>query len=169
MLFVTNLIWNSFTSQNSTSHTQFRQCFVTSRSDLESRNIFSDLSIVSLTFLQLNGWLKCSLCRKNWFFSLLPAIFFELPITRTFFDFPWRFGSRLYWRLLTALQPPYTHRNSLRPHQMHSHYKRLFLSHLLHKYPSSHSDLHLTTHAGKSFSFLDVKVSLNDGIWKTVL
>ena len=23
--------------------------------------------------------------------SLLPAIFFELPITRTFFDFPWRF------------------------------------------------------------------------------
>ena len=25
-------------------------------------------------------------------FSLLLAIFFELPITRTFFDFPWRFG-----------------------------------------------------------------------------
>ena len=24
-------------------------------------------------------------------FSLLPAIYFELPITRTFFDFPWRF------------------------------------------------------------------------------
>ena len=37
-------------------------------------------------------WLKCSLCSKNCFFSLLPAIFFELPITRTFFDFPWRFG-----------------------------------------------------------------------------
>ena len=36
-------------------------------------------------------WLKCSLCSKNCFFSLLPAIFFELPITRTFFDFPWRF------------------------------------------------------------------------------
>ena len=25
-------------------------------------------------------------------FSLLLVIFFELPITRTFFDFPWRFG-----------------------------------------------------------------------------
>ena len=36
-------------------------------------------------------WLKCSLCSKNCFFSLLLAIFFELPITRTFFDFPWRF------------------------------------------------------------------------------
>ena len=35
--------------------------------------------------------LKYSLCSNNCFFSLLPAIFFELPITRTFFDFPWRF------------------------------------------------------------------------------
>ena len=35
-------------------------------------------------------WLKCSLCGKNCF-SLLPAIFFELPITRTYFDFPWRY------------------------------------------------------------------------------
>ena len=34
------------------------------------------------------------------FFSLLPAIFFELPITRTFFDFPFKvraIGSRLYF------------------------------------------------------------------------
>ena len=36
-------------------------------------------------------WLKCSLCSKNCFITLLSAIFFELPITRTFFDFPWRF------------------------------------------------------------------------------
>ena len=37
-------------------------------------------------------WLKCSLCSKNcFFFTLLSAIFFELPITRTFFDFPWMF------------------------------------------------------------------------------
>ena len=36
-------------------------------------------------------WLECSLCSKNCFFSLLPAISFEFPITRTFFDFPWRF------------------------------------------------------------------------------
>ena len=36
-------------------------------------------------------WLKCSLYGKNWVFFLLPAIFFELPITRTFFYFPWRF------------------------------------------------------------------------------
>ena len=28
-------------------------------------------------------WLKCSLCSKNCFFTLLSAIFFELPITRT--------------------------------------------------------------------------------------
>ena len=34
-------------------------------------------------------WLKCSLYKL--FFSLLPTIFFQLPITRTFFDFPWRF------------------------------------------------------------------------------
>ena len=27
--------------------------------------------------------LKCSLCSKNCFFSLLPTIFFQLPITRT--------------------------------------------------------------------------------------
>ena len=31
-----------------------------------------------------------------------------------------------------------------------------------------HLNLHLTTHACKSFSFLDVKVSLNDGIIETV-
>ena len=37
-------------------------------------------------------WLKCSLCSENCsLISLLPAIFFELPMTRTFFDFPWRF------------------------------------------------------------------------------
>ena len=31
----------------------------------------------------------------------------------------------------------HTHGNSLRPHQVHSHYKRIFLYHLLHKYPSA--------------------------------
>ena len=37
-------------------------------------------------------WLKCSLCSKNCFLPfLLLAIFFEPPITRTFFVFPWRF------------------------------------------------------------------------------
>ena len=45
-------------------------------------------------------WLKCSLCSKNCFFYfLLSAIFFELPITRTFFRFPLKvrvIGSRLY-------------------------------------------------------------------------
>ena len=45
----------------------------------------------------------------------------------------------------------HTHGNSLRPHQVHSHYKRIFLFHLLHKYPSSPLlNLHLTTHACKS-------------------
>ena len=44
-------------------------------------------------------WLRCSLCSKNCFFTLLSAIFFELPITRTFFRFPLKvrvIGSRLY-------------------------------------------------------------------------
>ena len=49
-------------------------------------------------------WLKCSLCSKNCFFSLLPAIFFEFPITRTpdnsnLFRLPWKvrvIGSQLY-------------------------------------------------------------------------
>ena len=53
-------------------------------------------------------WLKCSLCSKNCFFSLLPAIFFEVAITQTpdnsnLFrsDFPWRFelsGLNCIWR-----------------------------------------------------------------------
>ena len=49
-------------------------------------------------------WLKCSLCSKNRFFTLLSAIFFELPITQTpdnsnLFWFPLKvqvIGSRLY-------------------------------------------------------------------------
>ena len=39
MLFVTNLTWDSFTSQNACS---IRLCFVTLHSDLWSRNIFPD-------------------------------------------------------------------------------------------------------------------------------
>ena len=54
-------------------------------------------------------WLKCSLCSKN-FFTLLLAIFFELPvlklpITRTFFWFPlkvWVIGSWLYIMMTTV-------------------------------------------------------------------
>ena len=51
-------------------------------------------------------WLKCSLCSKNcFFFPLLPAIFCELPITKTpynsnLFRFPFKvrvIGSQLYW------------------------------------------------------------------------
>ena len=53
-------------------------------------------------------WLKCSLCSKNCFFSLLPAIFFELPITQTphnsnLFRFPLKvrvIGSQLYFSYL---------------------------------------------------------------------
>ena len=37
-------------------------------------------------------WLKCSLCCKNCSFPYSRAIIFaELPMTRTVFDFPWRF------------------------------------------------------------------------------
>ena len=38
-----------------------------------------------LTFLQLNVFKIFTVTAQ---FSFLPAIFFELPITRTFFDFP---------------------------------------------------------------------------------
>ena len=40
-----------------------------------------------LTFLQLNV-IKMFTVQYKLFFTLLSAIFFELPITRTFFDFP---------------------------------------------------------------------------------
>ena len=41
-----------------------------------------------LTFLQLDVIKMFTICSKNCFFSLLPAIFFELPITRAVFNFP---------------------------------------------------------------------------------
>ena len=47
-------------------------------------------------FLQLN-------VRQKLFFSLLPAIFFKLPITRTFFDFPLRFELSRRSRLCKAM------------------------------------------------------------------
>ena len=43
------------------------------------------------TFLQLNVIKMFTVLSVNCFFFLLPAIFFELPITRTFFDFTCRF------------------------------------------------------------------------------
>ena len=50
-----------------------------------------------LTFLQLNV-IKMLRVQQKLFFTLLLAIFFELPITRTFFRFPLNvrvIGSRL--------------------------------------------------------------------------
>ena len=41
-----------------------------------------------LTFKQLNVIEMFTICSKNCFFSLLPAIFFELPSTRAVFNFP---------------------------------------------------------------------------------
>ena len=101
MLFVTNLTWNSFTSQNSKTHALFRQCFVWLRSGLhvQSRSIFQfSLNISTI---------KCAWnvhCAVKTVFPLFPAIFFELRITRTpdgssFFRFPLKvpvIGSRLY-------------------------------------------------------------------------
>ena len=64
-------------------HALFRQRFATLRSDLLSiLSIYQYLSIFTQHFYN-EMWLKCSLCSKNCNFSLLPAIFFKLPITRT--------------------------------------------------------------------------------------
>ena len=88
MLFVTNLTWNSFTSQNSETHALFMQWF---RSDLQSGSIFQFSLHISVIECDLNVHFAVKTV-----FSLLPAIFFELPITwapdhSNFFDFPWRF------------------------------------------------------------------------------
>ena len=59
-----------------------------------------------LTFLQLNV-IKMSIVQQKLSFTLLSAIFFELPITRTFFRFPLKvrvIGSRLYFTLTTSLR-----------------------------------------------------------------
>ena len=82
MLFVTNQKWNSLTSQNSKTHALFRQCFVTLRYVLIYK------LEVSLNFYLT---LKNVHFAVKTVFSLLPAIFFEISTTRTFFGFPWRF------------------------------------------------------------------------------
>ena len=46
----------------------------------------------NLIFLQLNV-IKMFTAQSKLVFPLLPAICFEVPITRIFFDFPWRFKS----------------------------------------------------------------------------
>ena len=59
-----------------------------------------------LTFLQLNV-IKMFIVQQKLSFTLLSAIFFELPITRTFFRFPLKvrvIGSRLYFTLTTSLR-----------------------------------------------------------------
>ena len=52
--------------------------------------------------------------------------------------------------LMAALHPLYTHRNSLRPHQIHSHYKRIFLFHLL------HNTLHPTIKFTSNYSCMQI-------------
>ena len=50
--------------------------------------------VLSLMTYSNSNSIKCDQnthCTVTTVFSLLPAIFFDLPITRTFFDFPWRF------------------------------------------------------------------------------
>ena len=94
MFFVLNLTWNSFTSQNSKTHALFIL-----GNDLLRYVLIDNLEVsfnFHLTFLQW-PWLKCSLCSKSCFFPRDSRLFssssrwLELPITRTFFDFPWRF------------------------------------------------------------------------------
>ena len=62
--------------------------------------------------------------------------------------------------LMVALHPPYTHRNSLRPHQIHSHINVYFysISYIIPFIPLL--NLHPTTHAWKSFS-LSLKLFFN--------
>ena len=79
MLFVTNLTWNSFTSQKVNGNVLLLYVLI--------YNLKVSFTFHS-TFLQLNVIKMLSMQKLS--FSLLPAIFFELPITRTFFDFPWR-------------------------------------------------------------------------------
>ena len=86
MLFVTNLRWNSCTTQNSKMHALFRLyflCYILIYNLEVSFNFHS-------TFLQLNVIKKFTVQLKL-VFPLLPAICFKLPITQTFFDFPWGF------------------------------------------------------------------------------
>ena len=52
---------------------------------------FLQVNVIKMfTFRSLTGSCHCTVLEKN-FFLLFAAIFSELPITRTFFDFPWRF------------------------------------------------------------------------------
>ena len=93
MLFILNLTWNSFTSQNSKTHALF-----ISGNDLLRYVLIDNLEVSFNFHLTLLQWprLKCSLCSKNCFFPYSRLFssssrWLELPITRTFFDFPWRF------------------------------------------------------------------------------
>ena len=93
VLFVLNLTWNSFTSQNSNTHALFIL-----GNDLLRYVLIDNLEVsfnFHLTLLQW-PWLKCSLCSKSCFFPYSRLFssssrWLELPITRTFFDFSWRF------------------------------------------------------------------------------
>ena len=88
MLFVTNLTWNSFTSQKV-------KCMLYLGEVLSLYVLIYNLKVsfnFHSTFLQLNV-IKMLTVQWKLFFSLLPAIFFELPITQTpdnsnFFRFP---------------------------------------------------------------------------------
>ena len=94
MLFVTNLTWNSFIFK--TVERMLYLGYVLLRYVL-----IYNLEVTfnfHLTFLQLNV-IKMFTVQQRLFFTLLSAIFFELPITRTFFRFPLKvrvIGSRLY-------------------------------------------------------------------------
>ena len=95
MLFATNLMWNSFTSQNSKTHALFTNvllCYVLIYNLKVSFNFH-------LIFLQLQVWLKCSLCSKNCFCPYF-RLFFRVPDNSKLFRLPlkvWVIRSRLYF------------------------------------------------------------------------
>ena len=85
-MFVTNLTWNSFSLK--TVKRMLYLGYVLLRYVL-IYNLEVSFEFY-LTFLQLKAGLKCSLCSKNRSFPY-SRLFFSSPISRTFFDFPWRF------------------------------------------------------------------------------
>ena len=88
MLFVTNLTWNNLNWLPKT----IKRLLYLGNALLRYILIYNlEVSFnFHFTFLQSNV-IKMFTTQKKTVFFQLPAIFFELPITRTFFDFPWRF------------------------------------------------------------------------------
>ena len=91
MLFVTNITWNSFSTQNSKAHALFRLCCLRYVLIYNQEVNFN----FQITFLQLN---VIKMFSKNWF-SLTSGYLHRGPDNWNYFPFPLKvrvIGSRLY-------------------------------------------------------------------------